>query len=134
MSKFRTLVFLYLITFPGLLWSVFLAWIAGYFLEGAMMAGLIIVTNLISMVMYFRKLTVWIFYNLRSGEKRLFIKKKAGSPSDEAFADVHFISPVHGGTGGIRFPARGYGPVLRGDDDRRSDPAYKHFRRRFAAA
>lgn len=54
MSKFRTLVFLYLITFAGLLWSVFLAWIAGYFLEGAMMAGLIIVTNLISMVMYFR--------------------------------------------------------------------------------
>jgi hypothetical protein len=55
MSKFRTFVFLYLITFAGLLWSVFLAWMAGYFLEGAMMAGLIIVTNLIAMVMHFRR-------------------------------------------------------------------------------
>ena len=55
MTKFRTLVFLYLITFSGLLFSVFLSWMAGYFLEGAMMAGLIIVTNLVVIVMHFRR-------------------------------------------------------------------------------
>ena len=54
MSKFRTLVFLYLISFAGLLWAIFLSWLAGYFLEGAMMAGLIIITNLVVMISYFR--------------------------------------------------------------------------------
>jgi hypothetical protein len=53
--KFRTLVFLYLISFTGLLWSVFMSWMGGYFLEGVMMAGLIIATNLIVIVMYYRR-------------------------------------------------------------------------------
>ena len=55
MAKFRTLVFLYLISFAGLLWAVFLSWVAGYFLEGVMMAGLILVTNLFAMISYFRR-------------------------------------------------------------------------------
>jgi len=55
MAKFRTYVFLYLISFSGLLWSAFLSWIAGYFLEGVMMAGLIIMTNFIVIVMHFRR-------------------------------------------------------------------------------
>lgn len=55
MTKFRTLVFLYLISFAGLLWAVFLSWLAGYFLEGAMMAGLILVTNVIVLISYFRR-------------------------------------------------------------------------------
>ena len=55
MTKFRTYVFLWLITFAGLLWCAFLSWFAGYFLEGAMMSGLIIGTNLIVIVMHFRR-------------------------------------------------------------------------------
>jgi len=55
MTKFRTYIFLYLISFSGLLWSVFLSWIAGYFLEGVMIAGLIVVTNLFVIVMHFRR-------------------------------------------------------------------------------
>jgi hypothetical protein len=55
MIQFRTLVFLYLISFAGLLWALFLSWVAGYFLEGVMMAGLIFVTNLIVMISYFRR-------------------------------------------------------------------------------
>ncbi|HUH78825.1 MAG TPA: hypothetical protein VLY83_02905 [Methanoregula sp.] len=54
MTRFRTYIFLYLISFSGLLWCAFLSWYAGYFLEGVMMAGLIIVTNLIVIMMHFR--------------------------------------------------------------------------------
>jgi len=41
------MVFLWLISLTGILWVTFLSWYAGYFLEGMMIAGLIIVTNLI---------------------------------------------------------------------------------------
>ena len=55
MTKFRTYIFLYLITFTGLLWAVFLSWYAGYLLEGLMMAGLILVTNLFVIIIHFRR-------------------------------------------------------------------------------
>jgi hypothetical protein len=54
MSRFRSFVFLYLISFTGLLWAVFLSWYAGYFLEGVMMGGLIGGTNLIVIIMHLR--------------------------------------------------------------------------------
>ena len=55
MTKFRTYIFLYLISLSGLLWSTFLAWYAGYFLEGVMISGLIVVTNLFVIMMHFRR-------------------------------------------------------------------------------
>ena len=55
MSKFRSLVLLTLISFAGLLWAVFLSWMAGYFLEGAMMAGLIGITNIIVIILQIRR-------------------------------------------------------------------------------
>jgi len=54
MTRFRTLIFLYLISLTGLLWAVFLSWYAGYLLEGAMIAGLIVVTNLIVIAYHLR--------------------------------------------------------------------------------
>ncbi len=47
MTRFRTFVFLFLISFAGLLWSVFLSLAAGDFRLGAMIAGVIIFTNLV---------------------------------------------------------------------------------------
>ena len=55
MTKFRTLVFLYLISLTGFLWSVFIAWYAGYFLEGAMMVGLIVLTNMVIAVTHYHR-------------------------------------------------------------------------------
>ena len=54
MVHFRQMVFLWLISLTGILWVGFLAWVAGYFLEGVMIAGLIIFTNLIVIAFHSR--------------------------------------------------------------------------------
>ncbi len=54
MANFRTMVFLWLISLTGILWVSFLSWFAGCFLEGIMMAGLIVATNLMVLVFHSR--------------------------------------------------------------------------------
>jgi len=54
MMNFRQLVFFYLITLAGLLWAVFLLMDSDWLFPALAMAGLIIATNIIVLVLWFK--------------------------------------------------------------------------------
>jgi hypothetical protein len=54
MTRFRTFVFLFLISFAGILWSAYISLITGNFQMGAMIAGIIIFTNVFVILNHFR--------------------------------------------------------------------------------
>jgi hypothetical protein len=54
MKNFRQLVFFYLITLAGLLWAVFLLMDTEWLFPALAMAGLIIATNIIVLILWFK--------------------------------------------------------------------------------
>ena len=54
MKNLRQLIFLYLITFAGLLWAAFLLLNSDWFFIGICMIGIILATNVVALILWLK--------------------------------------------------------------------------------